>query len=525
MTAWRNSLTATVNPVTGGIELSAGGVPVPKATKVWRGIGQAMSVAVQGLATGVNWSVTHRTRHYSNVRFRRVRAVLQTFYPTGTPIADTNFADNYNFQVGFEANYANALTGIAPRKMFTFSGAETAQYLAASPPVSGYILSDILDLGGHVEAKDFFGLWTTVEATSQAANKIPYTKLGSNFINKYVGSIGNTSSNVAAQSAKLASSITATTSTQGGSASYFTPVMLLIETDSNLPFVVHLSDSIGYGVGEGVGGSGANGDSLGSALGNSGIIDRAIYENLGFSSVNLGKGSDRNSYLSTAANWQYRAELLKLANPTHVINANIHNDMTLSDAVVWAATTAFSEGAVITSSSSNYVCVKGGVSGAVTPAGTSGGIVDGTCIWAYIAPYPANPSLSRPTYSTVGHMLKVSNIIKQLVPGVPVIGMLPTPDATTTDQYATDANQTPASGWGDTTSRRYLIGEFMKTGSPLLGFSGYFDPSSVLESQFPTVTSKWVANGSASYVTWDGTHPNSTGYALAASALTADKFR
>ena len=108
-------------------------------TPSWRGVGQAMSIAVQGFAGGSNWSNTTRSRHYSNASFCRFRVVLPTFYPAGSnPIADTNFPTNYNFQVGFEYPYTNATTGISPRIPVTFNGATSTSYTTTGGPF-GYI--------------------------------------------------------------------------------------------------------------------------------------------------------------------------------------------------------------------------------------------------------------------------------------------------------------------------------------------------------------------------------------------------
>lgn len=504
---------------------AAGGVGAPAREKKWRGIGQGMAVSVQGFSGGLNWSTTNRTRHYSNVKFRRVRAVLQTFYPAGSnPIADANFADDYNFQVGFETNYASATTGLAPRKMFTFGGSQTAQYLAASPPSTGYIISDVLDLGADIPAQQFFGLWTTVEHPAQGANKIPYTRNGSNFLQRYGGIVTSATSNIANDVTRSATSVSPMTSAQSGASTYFTPVMLLIETDSALPFIVHLTDSLGYGVGEGQPGSGSNGDGLGSPLSNNGLVDRAIYETLGYSSVNFGKGGDRIKFLATPANWEKRAQLLKLANPTHVIHGNIHNDLgEIFPINNWVASTAIAKWDTCAANGNSYICVKAGTTGTVSVSGTGGGIIDGTVIWAQLQTHPAG-SGPRSSTVTAAQMAAVHEQIQTLLPGIKIIAMLPTPDAASTDAWASVANQTPPVGMGPAGSRRSLNATMMRNKHPVLGITDTFDPSAFLEDSFPTETSKWVSNGAPSYVTNDGTHPNSTGYKLAMPALTHDKF-
>lgn len=508
----------------------AGGVSYLPAAKVWRGMGQGMSPSVQGFS-GSSIAQTLRSRHYSNVKFRRVRAVLQTFYPAGSaPIADTNFPEDYNFQVGFEVGYANAVTGIAPRKMFTFSGTETAQYRAASAPASGYILSDILDVGEYVEAGDFFGLWTTVQHVGTAGNntpatgKLPWQKNASNYINRYVGLVTG-SDLIVTDAARSASAVTAIATTQTGVGGvYFTPCMLLIETDEAVPCVVALGDSITYGVGEGASGSGSLGDALGSALGNSGIVERAVVESLGYLCVNLGKGSDGNKFLATASNWAKRLELLKLANPTHVINANVHNDLTPTLSVNgWAATTAYSKWDVVSANTNNYVCIRAGTSGSTSPSGTGSAIVDGGCTWAYLQPHAA-VSGSRGSSIVAAQMANVNAQIQAALPGIPIIGMTAGPNASSTDSWATVVNQTAATYWGDATSRRGLVNALIRQRHPLLGLSAYFDPAQLIENAPATPDSKWVVSGTASHATNDGQHPNSTAYSLGSQALTAAQF-
>lgn len=514
-----------------GVEVGGRG-----GVKQWRGVNQGMSVDIQGYGGGAAYSMTHRTRHYLNVRFRRVRAVLQCFHVTGTPLVDTNFTNDYNFQVGLEPVFQNATTGITtPRKMFKFNSSETAQYRQASPPANGYIISDVLDLGQYVEAVQFFGLWTTVEeatAGTPVTGRIPYTRSASNYLNRNIGYIsanGTTlaQSQIALDSARSATSITAAPSTQAGSSNYFTPIMLLIETDSDLPFIWHVSDSIGYGVGEGVPGSGTEGDGVGSALGNRGFIERAIYENLGYNGGGLGRGSDGNKYLFTPSNWAYRRALLALANPTHVINANVHNDMVTITISNWATSTAYTKWDCKIANGNIYTCVVAGTSSGAAggPSGTGGGVIDGTCVWAYVMP-SGGTAIPRGASLVLAQMAAVNDQIKAILPNVPIIAMTVTPDALTTDSWATAANQTPAAfgGWGDSTSRRHFVNQEIRAKNPLLKIDGYFDPATLLEDSYPIETSKWISNGSASYVTNDGTHPNSVGYKIGSYSITAGLF-
>jgi hypothetical protein len=52
-----------------------------------------------------------------------------------------------------------------------------------------------------------------------------------------------------------------------------------------------------------------------------------------------------------------------------------------------------------------------------------------------------------------------------------------------------------------------------------LGSYVLINPNVYLEDSYPTETGKWVVNGVANYSTYDGTHPNSVGHALAVAAV------
>ena len=100
--------------------------------------------------------------------------------------------------------------------------------------------------------------------------------------------------------------------------------------------------------------------------------------------------------------------------------------------------------------------------------------------------------------------------------------MLATPGDTSSDFFATIANQTLQSGWGTSTSTRGLIDAQIRAKNPLLNISAVIDPNVYLEYNWPTSeTSNWIVNGTANYVTYDGVHPNSTGAMLAAPSITS----
>jgi lysophospholipase L1-like esterase len=491
---------------------------------VWRGNGQGMRIAVQGFGGLTNWSALTRSRHYSNASFRHFRVVLQTFYPEGTnPIIDTSYVTDYDFQVGFEYPYVNATSGIGARKTVTFSGANSVSYTAAGGPY-GYIMSDVIDAGQMIPAGAFFGFWTTIEVHAHTgSNLIPNTITASNYLQKYVGYQTAASSQIASNAALTASSITAVGTNQSGYSGFYPPSMMLIEVPPKTKCVVTIGDSIAYGVGEGVAGSGSYGDTMGSAYNNAGFVSRGLYEGLEINEVNLARGSDKNNFLSTALNWQYRKKLLVLANPTHAINQNGHNDISATAyPASWAATTAYTQWTVVSKESGIYLAIQGGTSGSTGPSGTGQNIVDGTVVWAWIVANGANPI--QDAALEFGYYVNVNAQIKALLPNVPLIGNAVTPNSSSTDSFVTTVNQTASTNWGSSTSVRGYFDGYVRNLNAFLNLRGYLDPSAVLEYTYPTQTSLWNVTGAASGYTYDGTHPNSYGASLAATNVLASLF-
>jgi lysophospholipase L1-like esterase len=458
---------------------------------------------------------------------------MQVFYPTGIPVADTLFSGiqaDLRFQVAFEYPFTNALTGIPEnRPLYTFSGANFVKYDSGTwDGAIGYIISDILDHGQWVPAFSKFGLWTCVEGPSSVANLIPYQRNSSSFIQRYGGAITSTGSQIAnyggaSDIASTATSVTGFNSAQTGSSTYFAPCMLLVETDSRSQCVGVIGDSLAYGVGEGVAGSSTSGDALGDANNNSGFISRGLYA-AGLNYINLGRGSDRLEYLATAANWKYRRQLLQLAKPTHIIQENGVNDLTQTTMPGnWAATTAYAKyQTVIAGGARVYMCTQAGTSGSSVPTGTGFGIVDGTAVWVYLRAYIADAARAMYRFAYLSNLV---DQIRAAVPEARVYGSLITPNATSTDAFATTVNQTPASGWGGSATRRGYFNDQLRTDpNSVLRLAGLIDPNVYLEDGYPTETSKWVVNGSANYATLDGTHPNSVAAALAAAAISSDQF-
>jgi lysophospholipase L1-like esterase len=91
------------------------------------------------------------------------------------------------------------------------------------------------------------------------------------------------------------------------------------------------------------------------------------------------------------------------------------------------------------------------------------------------------------------------------------------PRTTSTDSWATAANQTPVSGFA-TGSTRDQLNAWIKAqvGQGLL--DGYIDPNPQVEDQ--ANLGKWQTNGTASFATTDGTHPTAAFQASMATVVT-----
>jgi hypothetical protein len=459
----------------GVLGTSAGGkivAPLIDLNQKWQGMGQGMQMTVQGFNSANLRSSLNRTRHYSNVAFRYFRVVIPVSYSTnGAGLADALYSGaeaTLSFQVGFEYPYALANSGLAARTPVTWSGANYFTYNNSGWTGPGYIVSDVIDAGQTLPAGAKFGLWTTIELPSAAANAVPYTMNCTNYLERYIGSAGSSSSQIAAlggssDAALTATSIAHTGTSQSGYSNCFTPAYLLIAVPASTKMVAGHADSIGYGIGEGTNSADTNGDALGDANGNMGWMARWVIESLGMNFVNFGRGSDRANYLATSANWQYRQQLLQLANPTDVLEENALNDL----------------------------------------------------------------SAGRTVAQLLADLQTVYGIIAGLLPNARIVQTATTYVASSSDSFMTTGNQTPATFFGNSASRRGTFNDtYVRTAHSALGTVGFVDPNPALESGYVegsagTETSIWAVNGTANYLTTDGTHPDSNGATRAAANIQA----
>lgn len=500
-----------------------GGQSGPASALEFKGLSQAMAfTGDSGISFlgGSNWSQCTRSRHVSPVTFQRFRVVYQTFGPQGStvPITDTDFPNSYKFQCGFLQNAFNGTTGIPSRLHVTFSGTDPGYIPGVGP--FGHVVSDIIDPGTPTIAGQPFEFFSTVEnalGASSPANTLPQQRNASNYLQRYWGCTQAASSLVAANTALTATTITPIGTTRSGAATNFTPCMILIEVPSGTKCIGLFGDSIGYGFGEGVTDfTPSNGDVMGSANGNAGILSRGIYENAsGMLAVNFCRGSDGNKNLITAANWKYRLQLMQLANPTHIVNENAFNDIedSLPGTSGYTSNTNWNLWDVRHNGANTYVCIQAGTGGVSGPSGTGQSIADGSAIWAYIQPTPSTTN-QQGSSQLYAWDLNVTAQIKTALPGIPVYGWYSTPNAASSDAFKTTGGQT--SNWGTSPSRRTYLNGLRQLYAPgLLGWAGILDLRPYWEYNYASTTGIWVADGvNANTQSYDGAHGNSSGCVL-----------
>jgi hypothetical protein len=92
-----------------------------------------------------------------------------------------------------------------------------------------------------------------------------------------------------------------------------------------------------------------------------------------------------------------------------------------------------------------------------------------------------------------------------------------TPRDTTTDSFATLANQTPLTKASRDTHNANIRGGLIS------GYAGYFETEGpMVDGGAGASTGKWIVNGTANYPTTDGLHPTTALYALLASSGNID---
>jgi lysophospholipase L1-like esterase len=133
-----------------------------------------------------------------------------------------------------------------------------------------------------------------------------------------------------------------------------------------------------------------------------------------------------------------------------------------------------------------------------------------------ITDYLTNDIAASNSYATcIANLQAVWNLFKAY--GVRVTQVLIMPRTTSTDSWATAANQTPVAGF-ESGGVRDQVNAFIISKVADGTIAGYIDPNPVVED--PANHGKWITNGTASYPTADGIHPSAALHALVAPLVT-----
>jgi lysophospholipase L1-like esterase len=439
-----------------------GGAP---GNLVWRANGQGMRWQVN-LTGGSDGAQYTRSRHYSNVPFRYARFVLPTAYTTnGPPVADADLPNPLTYQLGVEYPFNAAFSGIPNRPAATFGGANTASYAGPGTNPSGYIVSDVVDFGSTVPPGTYFGLHTVAQNTGALTTaSLPWQAVASD---NYASGYERYTGYVATQTDLIAANTALT-------ASSVTPVASTqggaqtIFTPSAMLILVDAHYRCIVGPGDSIT-YGVNEGDLGS--GNYGDSMGSKLGNAGIAArwVNetlgynyVNMGRGSDAFsYYSAANWRYRLQFMTLANPTHIACGYGHNDIGASIALATLLTDA-------------QACHAG---------------------------------------------------MRTACPGVPILQMALTLNTTSTDSFATTANQTPTGGFGGSASLRGQFNDtYVRANGSALGNAGFFDPNTTIEYGYAegvpsSETGLFNATGAANGWTQDGTHLNSYGYAQVALGM------
>lgn len=510
------------------IILSDGKVSYPDNRQI-RGLSSGQWSLVENILGAAEVSRTFRSHDIRyKIPVKRMKVVIACFTNSSSATTvparyDRQFQDDYRFQVAIERNPVAATTGIpAGRPLFTFEGSNIAEYFVADNV--WYLVSDWMEFETTLEELEPFRFWTTVESRALAAGKIPVwgPKAASNFMQRYMGEVRSLSASLidsgAAANATALTNLPASTNSGTNSGLTFGPCMALVETDAGIEFVSDFGSSFTAGFGEGFGTASTTniapfntfGDAYGSPFWSAfGWIDRAVLEEtIHQMSVRASKPSQRGWEVVAGAA-AGRLELLRLANPSVVIPGMLTNDLGETTTVTARATnTAYAKYADVLSGGRSYICLHGGTSSTTLATLPDRPIVyDGSCVWWRIGTFTGTGQQGPRVIATI---MQVNDLLKQYVPNAKLLGQLPPPRTTSTDNWASAANQTPVLNW-EANGKESVVYNFMKANFKAMGFDGLIDPNLAGEdAATPNTTNIWVTeSGVAQATTYDGTHVTS----------------
>lgn len=484
---------------------------------------------------GTNRSRVARVRVQAPFRFKHWQVLIPVTYRVGTPFKDVFWSGDraiMDFSVGAGHVWTAAVTGIPERTLATFDGLTYGHYDAAGWPATKFwISSDVMEFPVAVEKLGFFDYWFGVQLPVGGANRLPFgTCNSSNIIQRHTGVQEFAGEIIQALGAasdicKSAATITAAGTGAGGVQNFWVPTIFKAFDMDNSKEWVSVGDSLTDGVGEGGDTTdNANSDPMGDANGYRGGPERWLARNVGAPHVHIAIGGNRLSYDLDPDNEARRA-LLEEISPYGVFLHLGFNDFVTAetDFITWAANTPYNLYDILHIGGVNigYMVTKAGVSGStpsdVTDIGAT--VQDGTLELIALG---SSASIGlRSAMGVLGRYAKRIKSIRDRRIDTRIIATQFTPNATSTDNFATLVNQTPSAlGW-TAGGRRDVCNKFLQNSRirSKLRINAYVNPNTNIENDPVAVDGLWVVNGNARYVTTDGVHYSGAGAELFASGL------
>ncbi len=351
--------------------------------------------------------------------------------PPRSPVIEVDLAEAYDFMLSMEypfndsstsspdlANRYRCLNTKDNRPIYSYvpGQAERMMVFTVNAPVD---IPAFTAIGGILLHECVAGRFGVVK--NKAINSVVNA---STFIGRRDGSFNSKTSLIAADPTMTQAQFHAANGSQTGTPGTMLVGAIRIAVPVNAVAIMSMGNSKLQGANEGTAGSGTFGDGGGDRNGNTGWGTRLAYK-LRLGCVQMSRGADGYNY-QLISGIDRRMEFAVWCNPTHLLPCDPHNDTTQASTPDWSQK-SWAVDDTCRVNGNAYIADTGGASGAVAPAGTGKGIVDGDVRWTYIGPDDMGSTAGM---SLVGKMRKLFRQYKAAMPHVRIIPPTLTPDTT-----------------------------------------------------------------------------------------------